>query len=419
MSLRDFRKAGNPNTLLAAFLYFDVSFMVWVLLGPLAPFLAETYRLSATQKGLLTAVPLLGGSFFRPLLGWMTERFGGRKTGSIGLGVTLVPLLIAWQLADSFNAFLGLGLLLGVAGASFAAALPLASAWYPPEHQGLAMGIAGAGNSGTLLATLFAPRLAQMFGWRSVFGIAIVPVVLVWLLFFLLAKDAPVARKVKTWADYSAVFKVPDTGWFCFLYSLTFGGFVGLASYLSTFFHDQYHLTKVQSGDFTTVVVLFGSFLRPAGGVLSDKVGGYKMLQVLLAGAALCLAGVATLPAAPVALAFLAIGMGLLGMGNGSLFQLVPQRFSGSVGIMTGVIGAAGGFGGFLLPSLLGLLKDKLGTFSAGFAVLAAMMFAGALALLTLRGVWARTWPLAAAIRAGIVRRSDNVAEAYASSAGL
>ena len=164
MSLRDFRKASHPNTLLAVFLYFDVSFMVWVILGPLAPFLAETYHHLGNAESLLTAVPLLGGSFFRPVLGWMTERFGGRKTGLIGLAVTLVPLLMAWQLANSFNAFLGLGLLLGLAGASFASALPLASAWYPPEHQGLAMGIAGASNSGTLLATLFAPRLAQMFG---------------------------------------------------------------------------------------------------------------------------------------------------------------------------------------------------------------------------------------------------------------
>ena len=417
MSLRDFRKAGNPNTLVAAFLYFDVSFMVWVILGPLAPFIAETYKLSATQKGLLTAIPLLGGSFFRPVLGWMTERFGGRRTGLIGLSVTMIPLLLAWQLANSFDAFLGLGLLLGVAGASFAAALPLASAWYPPEHQGLAMGIAGAGNSGTLLATLFAPRLAQMLGWRSVFGIAIIPVAVVWIAFYLLAKDAPVQRRVKTWSDYAAVLRVADTGWFCFLYSLTFGGFVGLASYLSTFFHDQYQLTKVQSGDFTTVVVLFGSFLRPAGGVLSDKIGGYRMLQVLLAGAALCMAGVATLPPAAVALGLLAVGMGLLGMGNGSVFQMVPQRFAASVGIMTGVIGAAGGFGGFLLPSLLGVLKDKFGSFSYGFFVLAALIGAGVLALFVLRSYWSRTWPAEAALRAGVVKSSPELQEAYASSA--
>jgi NNP family nitrate/nitrite transporter-like MFS transporter len=416
MSIRDFRKAGHPPTLLAAFLYFDVSFMVWVILGPLGPFIGEAYHLSATQKGLLTAVPLLGGSFFRPVLGWMTERFGGRLTGLIGLGLTVVPLVIAWQLANSLSSFLLLGLLLGIAGASFAAALPLASAWYPPQHQGLAMGIAGAGNSGSLMATLFAPRIAQAIGWRNVFGIAIIPVIIVWIAFFVLARNAPGLRKAKTWADYKTVLSMGDTGWFCFLYSLTFGGFVGLSSYLSIFFHDQYQLTKVQSGDFTTCVILFGSFLRPVGGAIADRVGGYRLLVGLLAGAALCMAGVATLPAPGVALVILAIGMGMLGMGNGSVFQLLPQRFAGSVGILTGVVGAAGGLGGFMLPSVLGLLRDRTGTFGSGFAVLAALALTGSTVLLMLRGNWSRTWPRQAALRAGILPKQIELPEGYAAA---
>src|SRR6476646_11956986 len=112
-SLREFRREGHPPTLAASFLYFDVSFMVWVILGPLAPFLSESLKLTATQKGVLTAIPLLGGSFFRPILGWMTERFGGRRTGLIGLGVSLIPLAIGWQLAATYGQFLALGLLLG------------------------------------------------------------------------------------------------------------------------------------------------------------------------------------------------------------------------------------------------------------------------------------------------------------------
>jgi MFS transporter, NNP family, nitrate/nitrite transporter len=418
MSLRDFRKAGHPPTLLSAFLYFDVSFMVWVILGPLGPFIGEAYKLSATQKGFLIALPSLGGSFFRPVLGWMTERLGGRKTGLIGMAVTLIPLLLGWKVVDSYPAFLAMGLLLGVSGASFAAALPLASGWYPPQYQGLAMGIAGAGNSGTLLSTLFAPRLAQMFGWRSVFGIAMIPITIIWILFFLLAKDAPVPRRVRGWAEYAALFKIPDTGWFCFLYSLTFGGFVGLASYLSVFFHDQYHLTKVQSGDFTTVVVLFGSFLRPVGGVLSDRLGGYKMLVTLLTGAALLMAAVAILPPPALALLFLATGMGLLGMGNGSVFQLVPQRFAERVGIMTGIVGAAGGLGGFLLPSILGFVKDKTGTFGIGFAILALAMMSGAVCLLYLKNVWRRTWPVGAARRAGLLpQEAEQDVRVYAANA--
>jgi MFS transporter, NNP family, nitrate/nitrite transporter len=416
MSFRDFRKAGHPPTLLSAFLYFDVSFMVWVLLGPLGTFIGESFKLSASQKGLLTAVPLLGGSFFRPILGWMTERYGGRTTGLIGLAVTFVPLLIAWQFADSFGVFLALGLLLGVAGASFAAALPLASGWYPPEHQGLAMGIAGAGNSGTLLATLFAPRIAQAIGWRPVFGIAMIPVAVVWLLFFFLAKDAPGTRSVKKWSDYSSLLKIGDTAWFCFIYCLTFGGFVGLSSYLSIFFHDQYHLTKVQSGDFTTFVVLFGSFLRPVGGMLSDRLGGHRMLVAVLTITCVCLCAVATLPPAFVALAFLAVAMGMLGMGNGSVFQLVPQRFPDRIGIMTGIVGAAGGFGGFLLPSILGSVKQATGSFGIGLAILAAAALGGVAALVYLKGVWRRTWPASAAFRAGLRQAADEPAEVYAAS---
>jgi len=415
VSLREFRKAGHTPTLAAAFLYFDVSFMVWVILGPLTPFLGEALKLTATQKGLLTAIPLLGGSFFRPILGWMTERIGGRRTGLIGLGAALIPLAAGWQLASQYDHFLALGLLLGVAGASFAAALPLASGWYPPEHQGLAMGIAGAGNSGTLLATLFAPRLAQAFGWRSVFGLAMIPVCLVFAAFFLMAKEAPGARVIKKWKDYAGILKEGDSWWFCYIYSVTFGGFVGLASYLSVFFHDQYHLSKVQAGDFTTVVVVFGSFLRPVGGLLADRWGGYRMLIVLLAGVTLCLGGVATLPPAGVALALLAGAMAMLGMGNGAVFQLVPQRFAGRVGIMTGIVGAAGGFGGFLLPAVLGAIKDRSGTFGLGFAVFAAGALV-ALAMITGIGrVWRSKWSQESARRAGLFpRQFDAFAESAA-----
>ena len=403
MSLKEFRRAGHAPTLASAFLYFDVSFMVWVILGPLGPFLGESLKLSASEKGFLTAVPLLGGSFFRILLGLMTERIGGKRTGLIGLSLTLVPLLAAWQWASSFGQFLAVGLLLGIAGASFAAALPLASGWYPPEYQGLAMGIAGAGNSGTLLATLFAPRLAQALGWRSVFGIAMIPVCVVWILFALMAKDAPVRRPVYRWRDYGAIFAQPDTAWFCFIYSITFGGFSGLASYLSIFYHDQYSLTKIQAGDLTTLVVVFGSFLRPVGGLLSDRIGGVRMLQVLLAGVALCLAGLGTLPPVAAAVALLVFTMAMLGMGNGAVFQLVPQRFPTQVGMLTGIVGAAGGLGGFLLPSLLGTMKQSTGSYAVGFGVLAAVAACGLMALLSLRHNWRRTWPRESAVRAGLV----------------
>ena len=188
MSVKGFTRAGHLPTLIAALLYFDVSFMTWVLLGPLAPFLREDLGLSATQQGLLTAIPLLGGSLFRPLMGMLGDRIGGRRTAMLGMVLTLATLLVGWQLATTAAHFYILGFFLGLAGASFAVALPLASRWYPAEYQGLAMGIAGAGNSGTLMATLFAPRLAERFGWASTFGFAMLPVAAVFVLFAWLAE---------------------------------------------------------------------------------------------------------------------------------------------------------------------------------------------------------------------------------------
>src|SRR5262245_22464971 len=191
MNLREFRRVGHWPTLLCAFLYFDISFMVWMLVGALAVSIAAEFQLTHAQKGLLVAVPPLGGAALRLVLGVLTDRFGARRTGLLGLSLTLVPLLLGWWWSASFGQVLCVAALLGIAGASFAAALPLAGRWYPPEHQGLAMGIAGAGNSGTALAALLAPGLAQFLGWRAVFGLALLPVVAVLLVFALVARDSP------------------------------------------------------------------------------------------------------------------------------------------------------------------------------------------------------------------------------------
>jgi NNP family nitrate/nitrite transporter-like MFS transporter len=397
-----FLDSGHLPTLVGALLYFDVSFMVWVLLGPLAPFLREQFHLTATQQGLLVAVPLLGGSFFRPLLGMAGDRIGGRRTGLIGLVLTLIPLTLGWKVAQDLGHLYAIGLLLGVAGASFAVALPLASRWYPPEHQGLAMGIAGAGNSGSLLATLAAPRLAQRYGWEAAFGLMLVPVALVTIVFAILAKDSPRHRTRQSWSDYAAVLREPDTLWFSCLYGLTFGGFVGFTSFLTTFFNDQYQVSKVSAGDFTTIVIVAGSLLRPVGGWLSDRMGGYRLLLLLLLGVSCLLAAASTLPALAVVIALLFGATGCLGMGNGAVFQLVPQRFADRMGLVTGIVGAAGGLGGFLLPSMLGAVRDLAGTYAPGLLLLAFTFFAGAAGLLYLGSVWSARWHEAAVKQSGI-----------------
>src|SRR3954453_18742896 len=164
MQMTEFRKAGHTPSLIAALLHFDVSFAIWVILGSLGAYIAEDLGLSAAQKGVLVAVPLLSAAVCRVTLGCPPARFGPRRIGPISMPVPLLPLLWAWLGATSLNAMLGVGALLGVAGASFAISLPLASRWYPAEHQGLAMGIAGAGNSGTVICALFAPRIAEQIG---------------------------------------------------------------------------------------------------------------------------------------------------------------------------------------------------------------------------------------------------------------
>jgi MFS transporter, NNP family, nitrate/nitrite transporter len=396
----------------SALLYFDVSFMVWVILGPLAPFLRQQFGMSATEQGLLVAVPLLGGSLFRPVLGVLADRIGGRRAGLFGLALTVVAIVIGWTMASAPWHLFVLGFFLGIAGASFAVALPLASRWYPAEYQGLAMGIVGAGNSGSLMATLFAPRLAERLGWASTFGLALIPVTCVAVVFALFAKDSPSKATKPGWKDYAEILREPDTLWFALLYSLTFGGFVGFTSFLTTFFHEQYHVSRVAAGDFTTVVVVSGSVMRPLGGWLSDRIGGYRLLLLLLGAVAVSLGFVATLPPVAGAVPALFVAVGCLGMGNGAVFQLVPQRFSGRMGIITGVVGAAGGLGGFFLPSILGAAKDATGTYASGLIVVSVAFVAGAVMLLELGSRWTTRWQPGAIKQSGVFsyrRRSVSV----------
>lgn len=364
--LREFRSVGNWRVLLSAFLYFDTSFMVWVLLGVVGTFIAEDLGLSATQKGLIAAIPALAGSGFRLVFGPLSDHIGSRRAGLIGLSLTLVPLVLGWLFVSSLSAVVGIGILLGVAGASFAVALPLVSRWYPPEHQGLALGIAGAGNSGTVLAALFAPRIAMAFGWQAVFVLALVPVLLTLAVFFALAKDSPNHPPAPPLSAYLRVLRRSETLWLCLLYSVTFGGFLGLSSYLGIFFHDQYGVSKVNAGDLTAACVFAGSLFRPIGGVLSDRFGGVKLLMGLLGAVALLASGLALLPSLVLALPAFVLMMGALGMGNGAVFQIIPQVFQKEIGVMTGLVGAAGGVGGFYLPTVLGMLKGTPGVSGRG-----------------------------------------------------
>ncbi len=369
MRIRDFLRSGHTPTLISAFLYFDISFMVWVMLGALGVFISEDFGLSPKEKGMMVAVPLLGGSIFRIVLGILTDRFGGRKTALGGQIATMVALILGWKFANSLPQIYIVGLLLGVAGASFAVALPLVSRWYPPQHQGLAMGIAGAGNSGTVLASFLAPRLAEIFGWRAVFGLALIPMVLMSLVFYIFTKDSPTHLESKRFFEYFKPLKSKDIWLFNLFYSITFGGFVGFASLLPIFFRDQYGQDRVGAGNLTALCVLAGSFARPVGGYLADHFGGVKILSGIYIIAGILAIVISTFPPLSIAVLSFFLIMLALGSGNGAIFQLVPLRFKNKVGVVTGLVGAFGGLGGFFLPNILGSLKDITDTYSPGFIV--------------------------------------------------
>lgn len=394
-----FWKAGHTPTLVAAFLYFDLAFMVWVLLGPLAPMMSKTLLLTPAEKGLMVAVPTLAGALLRVVSGLLVDRIGPKRSGAISQIIVIVGLMSAYLLGvTSFGGTLALGVILGFAGASFAIALPLASRWYPAEHQGKAMGLAGMGNSGTVLASLFAPMLAKIFGWNAVLGLACIPLSIVFVLYMLMAKDAPNAPAPKKLVDYFQPLKQADAWWLMAFYAVTFGGFVGLAASLPIYFTDQFGLTPVIAGYCTAGCVFAGSLVRPMGGALADRIGGVRTLTMVYIVAALALAAVAFATTLVAALGFFVLAMLALGTGNGSVFQLVPQRFQAEIGVMTGLVGMAGGVGGFYLASSLGIAKQFTGSFASGFLIFACLAVLALLGLTLVKAKWRATWSTGARI---------------------
>ena len=392
-SATSFWKAGHTPTLIAAFLYFDLAFMVWVLLGPLAPMISKTLALTSAEKGLMVATPTLAGAFLRVVNGLLVDRIGPKLSGAISQIIVIVGLFIAWSMGvNSFGGTLALGVILGFAGASFAIALPLASRWYPAEHQGKAMGLAGMGNSGTVLAALFAPLLAKAFGWNAVLGLACIPLTIVFVAYMLMAKDAPNAPPAKRLVDYFEPLKQADAWWLMAFYSVTFGGFVGLAASLPIYFTDQFGLSPVIAGYCTAACVFAGSLVRPMGGALADRIGGSKALMIVYVVAAIALAGVGFAPTLASALGLFVLAMLALGTGNGSVFQLVPQRFQAEIGVMTGLVGMAGGVGGFYLASSLGFAKQLTGSFAPGFLIFAGLAVAALIGIVLIKGKWRSTW---------------------------
>ncbi|GEP42082.1 MFS transporter [Brevifollis gellanilyticus] len=393
MKLSALKSSGHWPTLLTSFLYFDVSFMVWTILGALGAQIGQTLGLTPQQKGLMVAVPYLSGAFIRILLGMLVDRIGAKNTGIVAQLIVMAGMTVAWFTGlHQFSHTLMLGVVLGVAGASFAVALPQAGRWYPPQMQGVVMGLAGAGNVGVVIDSLLAPRLAAAYGWPSVFGFALIPLVLVFIAYCVFSKEAPVQVKKKTLKDYVNLLKERDAHWFCFFYTISFGGFSGLAASLIIYFTSEFGLTAVEAGTWAAGCTLIGALGRPVGGAIADRLGGIRALNILyvVAALSLCLAAFAH------SIVLCAVGFflasGAFGMANGSVFQLLPQRFAKDIGVMTGLVGCGGGLGGFMLASSLGYSKGLTGSYLIGILAFSGLCMLALIGLSLVKTRWRTTW---------------------------
>lgn len=389
--IKEFLNSGHAPTLFSAFLYFDFCFAVWVLNGAMAPFISEAFNLSSAQKGLMISVPIMAGAIMRFPLGVLAQYIGRKNAALVEMGLIFCAMLYGYFMVETFNDVLAMGVLLGIAGASFGVALSLGSGWFPAKHKGLAMGIAGAGNSGTVLAVLFAPPLAIKFGWQAVYGFAALAILLPIIVMVVFAKEPP-DREHQTLKQHMACLLEKD-GWiFNLIYIVTFGGFIGLASFLPTFFYDRFGVTKVEAGQLTMLATVMGSGVRIFGGYVSDRIGGIRTLIgvfFIIIAAMIFLGNEASL-------VFTTIGFMLcfaaLGAGNGALFQLVPLRWPTTTAIAGSMIGEVGALGGSIIPMAMGLSMEYGGSYDLGFYIFSTLALFSLVVLYISQKTWTKSW---------------------------
>jgi NNP family nitrate/nitrite transporter-like MFS transporter len=408
---------GNAPTLLAAFMYFDMSFMIWTILGPLSSEIVESFAsrgfiMTASEKATLLSLPILSGALLRIVLGFSVDKLGAKKTALISQFVVILALFGAYFLGEtiSYTQLLIIALTLGFAGSSFAVALPQAGQWYPPKLQGLVLGIAGAANFGVVMGFIFSPKIAEAYGWQSVFLVAAVLAIILFVAYAILAKDAPeniYKARPKKLSDYAKLLRDRDTWWFNLFYAISFGGFVGFGVFLKLYLTDTYpeemHAMglswlgedniKVTAGYLGALCIFAGTVLRPIGGAIADKIGGIKALYIFFSTVTVMVAinALVTLPFTLVILVFF-ITMASLGMANGAVFQLVPQRFAKDIGVIVGIVGAAGGLGGTALIKTLGWSKGAFDGYTIGFLIFAGVTILGIIGLSFVKTRWRTTW---------------------------
>jgi NNP family nitrate/nitrite transporter-like MFS transporter len=380
-------------TLAASFLYFAFSCCIWVLNGAMAPFISEAYALSPAQKGLMLSVPIIAGALMRFPLGVLSQYIGRKNATLVEMALIALAMLYGWLLVDSFSDLLKMGVLLGIAGASFGVALSLGSGWFPPQHKGLAMGLVGAGNVGTAVSVLVAPPLALHFGWQTVYAFAAAAITLPMTAIAVFAKEPPDVDSHAKLREHVACLFEKD-GWaFSLIYGVTFGGFIGLTTFLPTYYYDQFGVSKVQAGQLTMLAAFMGAAVRVMGGWVSDRWGGVNTLTLVLVvvAATLGLVGLAQGSLALTTL-LLIVCFAALGAGNGALFQLVPLRWPMTTAVAGSMIGEIGALGGGIVPNAMGLSKQYLGNYLWGFVLFGALAAVMLIVMRVMQIRWTRTW---------------------------
>ena len=371
-------RRGHWPSVIGSWLHLTVSFMVWLLMGALSVTFAQDLHLSQTDTALLVALPLLSGAILRVVAGWSSDWYGAKPTGMFILAGELAVVLWGWMGVQSYVELLLVALLLGIGGASFAVTLPLAGRTYPAAHQGLVLGIVASGNVGTVLILFLAPRIAAMGGWHDVFGWMTLPIVVVFLCFMSFVRDDRKSRRderdAQWWHNVAVMIRHPKAYWLCGLYAVTFGGFVGFCSILPLFFHDQYRLDGITAGSIVAVSGLVGSLIRPLGGYAADRIGGLRALMLSLPLIIGAVAVLGEVTGAIGAVSLVVVAVGAMGVGNGIILQLASEWFSKQLGLASGIVGAAGGIGGFLLPLWLGTMKEVTGSYRTGLWMFAVVM---------------------------------------------
>jgi NNP family nitrate/nitrite transporter-like MFS transporter len=388
-----FLKSGHAPTLFAAFLYFAFSCAIWVLNGAMAPFIKEAWQLSATQMGLMLSIPIVAGALMRFPLGVLAQYIGRKNATLVEMGLICVAMLFGLLFVKDFDDLLAMGVLLGIAGASFGVALSLGAGSFPPQHKGLAMGLVGAGNVGTAVSVLVAPPLAMWLGWQAVYGVAACAILVPALVMIVFAREPRDVNPHATLREHVACLFEKD-GWvFSLIYGVTFGGFIGLTSFLPSYYFDQFSVSKVQAGQLTMLAAFMGATLRVVGGWISDRWGGVNTLSLVLAVVAVSLTAIGFAGGSLVATTLLMmLCFAALGAGNGALFQLVPLRWPTATAVAGSMIGEIGALGGGLVPSSMGISKQYLGSYSFGFFLFAglALLVLGVMRVMQIR--WTRTW---------------------------